>query len=443
MCKGVRQGRRAGLLALAAALLWSSAGCGPTCADIARRRSLLLASRRPAKQPGWHLAVELPLDSLNGFIAGRLAEIPSVRVPLHLPGGLERLLEPLTLRVTHLALTPAPEDRLAASAEVKLLYGDEEALSTTVEAEVRPQVNAERRTLEVGLGPESLKRLRPHLGPRASERLAEVIYRRLPALAQALTTREIIRDLAQATIVSLGDGLYRLLGRRVLGKLGELTRLRLELPPFPLKRIALRSTSTPAARLTVVGELALPVAQGLRSTAGAGPSSQPVTPSAASSGAARAQLLLAPQAAVELVNWSIDQGLLPQYYDRHGDPRKEPGYELLLGWEPGQRPLKLHLSGACDGPCLYVRFAGVPALGAKGKRLELDLRDGLIEEIAGPPLVRAAMWLRRFGSSAFSLSKKLAAQAHFTVAGRSLSFEIESAELVGERFRFDLRLAVQ
>jgi len=88
MREGVRQGRRAGLLALAAALLWSSAGCGPTCADIARRRSLLLASRRPAKQPGWHLAVELPLDSLNGFIAGRLAEIPSVRVPLHLPGGL-------------------------------------------------------------------------------------------------------------------------------------------------------------------------------------------------------------------------------------------------------------------------------------------------------------------------------------------------------------------
>ncbi|HKE18229.1 MAG TPA: hypothetical protein VKB80_25300 [Kofleriaceae bacterium] len=446
----MRAAALAGIAALAA-----GAGCGSRCREIAAERDAL-ARRAPAVGP--HLQLQISLATANALIAETLrdeplsAEIALPRsLPVAVPGG------GLTAVAREVRLLPAGPDRVRAA--IRLEIGDADGPITwlAVEAAIAPALVREAGGAQVviGFGPRNLEHVRPELAPRAERALADAIGRRLPRAIRDRVPRALLERAGGRAASYLAGAAFDLLRAALLGRLGELTRLRVRLPDVPIRGASLQ-TRGDALEIDVATDL--PVRRGLRAerrppAAGAGGAAATDRADAATAGgasptggaadtAAALSLRVSGSAAAELANWAIERGRLPRRYTRSLEPRPDGQYVPRLDYLAGRsaRPLVVHVFQERGG-CSSFQVGLRPRLSVRRGRLVVDLLDQRIERVRGPAHLEIAVWLRQLVTRSVDHTRQLAAATEIAVGGRRFTARVVEAAIADGELRFALRVS--
>lgn len=415
------------LPALASALaLTLAGGCASACKRVAADREDFLRRTMSVSEP--HLALALPLGMLSQEVSRRLAKVPAVKVPL--PelgiGGVDLPLGSLSARLHSIVFLPAAQGNLAFRARVVLLSGKEMVTTIDLEAEAKPRLDVAGGAIEVAITPADIARVRPSIPTSERARLGDFLYRQIPPMARRFVDRRSVDGL----VAKLGDdllgGSWPMIRDNLLGDIGTLTELSVDLPELPITALALRSTP---ADLVIAVHTSLPAA-GL-----ADPTRRdPATP------AAQPQLRLSGAAVAELVNWEMAQGMIPSRYTREGAPSPKGEFEAGVTWAAGERPLRLH-AWTTAKECAYVQFGGTPKVSAGGGSIAVKVNDAKIVETRGSAKVRAGVWFSGLGRQTFAVSESTAASVGFDLFGEPMKATATSVHLGADELALGLTLA--
>ncbi|TMQ21648.1 MAG: hypothetical protein E6J90_13855 [Deltaproteobacteria bacterium] len=414
---------RRGLVAVLAVLA-ITAGCGGHCAEIAARRRAL---DRTGAAAGPHAQVVIPFARANAFLAA-LVRDPPLRAPLALPelGPFALAVRELTAQARRVELRPAAADRLRFAIELEIDDAAGPVTALAVVAEVTPELvrAGDASELVAGFGPDNLVAVRPELGGDSGRALVDAVARWLPAALRDHLPRAVLDRAAVALAQYLTGQAYDLLRATVLHRLGELTRLRIRLPALPIARTAV--TSTPDA-MTIDLTTDLPVRQGL---------------GAAAAGSDDVIVRISQSTAAELANWSIARGHLPQHYTRGLEPRADgeyrPRFDYLAG-DP-RRPVKIHVFQDRGG-CSYFQVGLRYQLAIVDDKLEVDVRDRLVESADASVALEVALWLKQLLQGSLDSSYRAAAHTRLTIGGHRFVARVLGATATGDELRFTLGFA--
>jgi len=412
-------------LALGLAALAAATGCGANCAEIAARRRAL--TERAATAAGPHARVRLPFAHANRLIAD-LVRDPALRVPLGAPGSAR--LGPLTLPVPELTavvrrveLQPAPDGQLRFAIDVELDDAGQPVTALTAVTDVRPElVRADGGSeLVAGVSADSLRGVRLHLRDQDGRALADAVVRWLPPALRGALPRTVLDAAAAKLAEYLADQAYEALRTRLLGRLGELTRLRIRLPALPIAQAQL--SSTPDA-LTVDLTTDLPVRSGLATAA---PASGDVV------------VQISESTAAELTNWSIARGHLPQHYTRGLEPRADGDYRPYFDYVAAdhRRPVKIHVFEDRGG-CSYFEVGLRFELGLAGDQLAVAVHDRFVEAADASTALEVALWLKQLVQGSIDGTYRAAARTELTIGGRRFAARVLGAAVTGDDLAFTL-----
>jgi hypothetical protein len=413
------------ILGLSLAALVTTAGCGARCAEIAARRRALV--ERTGVAAGPHAQVVLPFARANQILAALVAGQP-LRAPLELPSlGLIALpLHELTALAKTVELRPAPADRLQFAIELEIDDATQPITTLSIVAEVQPELvrTASASELVAGFGPDNLLAVRPELGRDSGRALVDAVGRWLPPAVRDHLPRAIVDRAAGLLAEHLTGKAYELLRATLLHRLGELTRLRLRLPALPIAKTRVASTAT---ALTVDLTTDLPVRRGL---------------DAAPPDGDDAIVRISQSAAAELANWSITRGHLPEHYTRELEPRPDGEYRPWFDYlaEDTRRPVKIHVLQERGG-CSYFQVGLRYQLALTGDKLEVDVRDRLVESASASRALEAALWLKQLILGSVDSSYRAAAHTQLTIGGRPFTARVLGAAATGDELMFTLGFA--
>ena len=414
----------AAALLVAAPLAVASSGCASACKRVAADRQAFLQREASASAP--QLLLALPLAPLSQELTRRLSRVKPVRVPL--PelgiGGVDLPLGSLSARLHSIILLPAAPEHLAFRARVNLSAGNQTVTTIDLEAEFRPRLDVANGVVDVAVTPADIARVRPTIPASERKRLGDFLYGQVPAMARRFVNRQAVDGLVERLADDLLGGSWPLIRDNLLGDVGTLTEFSIDLPELPLAAIGLRSTD---ADLLLAITSDLPAA-GLTSLA-----RDPNTP------ATLPQLRISGSAVAELVHWQMAEGAIPGRYTREGVASPRGTFEAGATWEPGQRPLKLHVWDSTK-ECAYVQFGGTPRVSVGGGELAVAVNDATIEESKGSAKVRAALWFRRLGHQTFAVSESTAANVRFELFGAQMRATATSASLTNDILTLGLTL---
>lgn len=378
--------RASALVALAAAL-----GCGgPPCRDVDSALALVRERRAPPRvttvEP--HAQLIVGHRAINRALPGVLATLEPVRLPL--PPALKILGVPeIELASRRITVEPAPAGKLAAAIDVEARIAGVGLPLGVVTVEAIPELAD--RALRIRFAGDAIRELAPSALHR---RLWASSYDKLPAsLRDRLGRLEFIAavELAARHFGRAGFGLVR---RHLLSRIDRVAALSIALPELPLARAEINRR---APRGAVVVDLwtSLPVRFGV---ARADPM-----------GSATARVRMSAEAAMELANWAIASGAMPQRYDRDLRPTPDGAYFPVYGWRRGdRRPLEIHLF-RFEKPCSVIRLAARPEITSDGADVEVSVSDGIIEKVEGSAAVKVAVWASRLLQGAIEKSRSHAA----------------------------------
>jgi len=156
----------------------------------------------------------------------------------------------------------------------------------------------------------------------------------------------------------------------------------------------------------------------------------------------RVRMEVATGAVVALANWAMGKGKLPSRYDRNGKAQAQGKFEAGVDWVSGARPLKVHLwTVKQPAMCIYAQAGGTPSVGYENGKLKIEVKDGDVEAVTGPPLVQAALAVTNIGRGVFNFSKTLSTGTKLSFGPDDLRFRVETLKLDGERLVVDLSTA--
>jgi hypothetical protein len=393
--------RLAGALVLIAAL--SSSACAPMCQEMAADRKAFFGHRATSASP--HATIFVPFDLANRLMSKRLGEVQPIGSPISLPGKVGELIGSVRLFPRRLVLRPAPDDRLGLRMDIEVLQREKPLFTVTLDVEARPEVDASKGLLEVGLRADDLKSVTATLGPDATDALAAVLRARLPSVASSVLSQDQVAAIVKSGTDLLAERLGGLLiPSGLLAPLGELTRLGVEIPIVPVSRLTFRSVGDEKGGLLVGVFTALPVGAGVSLT----------DAWLESTGALR--LRLSGDALAQLGNWALVTGRLPRRYDKKMRPKEDGELTPGLRWASGPRPLQI-FAWRVKKPCLRARIGSSPLVSLAEGRLVVGIDEGVVEEVRGAALVRARVWTQRIGADAIRFSKKVVSSARVSIAG--------------------------
>lgn len=404
--------------AIAVALLvsWQS-GCSGPCKQVEAEWAAVRAERAPAAEP--HVLVQVPYALANRLITSTLGE--TIEVPVRLGDldvlGMVGVAAPefagLRLVAREVAVEPGPPGRVRFTVRVELVDDRGLLLGLRAVADVAPGLEASAITL--GLRPDHLVSLEPELGPRAASALGTALVARVPAMAR-MPKMVVERGAARAVeqLVARGHGLVR---DTLLVRLGELTRLRFQLPvAVPVERVELRSLAEPAPALELAVHTALPVRAGLASAVPA--------PDAVS-------VHVSGSAAAELANWAIEAKLAPQRYTRKLEPDEDGPYRPHFDWraEHAERPLLVHMFALDGKGCAHFAAGARPHLRVQDGKVFAHVSNRKLEHSVGPPLLEFLADLNGFFQRSVSRTRSAVASTRLTVGDRAVDLTLVSAEV--------------
>ena len=412
-------------LALAAPL---ATGCAAAaCKRVAADRQEFLA--RPAQRADPHLVLALPFPALSQELTRQLARVRPYRLPLPrlALGGVDLSLGDATARLAAIELLPARPDHLRFRVAVALGVGARALATIHLEAEVRPRLDVARGAVDVSLRPQDIASVRPVLPPDQQKALGDFLWAQVPPLARGLLDRSSIDGLvARLSGDLLGPSTWPKIRDALLGDVGALTELSVDLPDLPITALALRSTPTD---LELDITLDLPAA-GLPAPRARDPGTPAHLP----------QLRISGAAVAELANWAMRSGQLPERYTREGSPSPDGEFAAGVGWEPGERPLRLH-AWAERGQCAHVVFGGTPQLALQGGALALRVDDAKIVRATGSAKIRAALWFSGLGRRTFEVSERAAASVAFDLVGRPMRATAAAVQIRPDHLALGLALS--
>ena len=401
------------------------AACASMCKEMAADRKAFFA-RRAAPPSAPHATVLVPFTVADRLLARRLATLRPIGSPISLPGRIGRFLGSVRIAPRRLTLRPAPDDRLGLRLEVDLLAGASSLLALTLDLDVRPEVDAAKGTLRVAVRADDLRQVRSTLDPGAADRLAAEIRSRLPSVARSVVSRDEIAMLSRMSIDHLAGHLGSLLvASGLVSSLGEITRFTIDIPIVPVSRLSLTSVRQGGGGLLVGVFTDLPAETGVRTPAG-----DPADPRVV-------QVRLSADALAELGNRALVTGLLPRRYDEQMRPKKEGDFTPGLRWVAGSRPFKI-IAWRLEGPCLRARIGADPVVTVAGGQLSVGIEHGVVEAVRGAALVRARVWMKRFGVDAIRFTRQTVAAARISIAGTSLAGRIQNAGYRNGELAIDL-----
>ena len=307
------------------------AGCGGKCENVISAQRLIRDQHRKASDGLPHAQLRLPHHRLNLLFHEALKAQPiSVSVPL---GSIP--VPPVSVSAKRIEVTEAGRGRIGFDIELEIEIATISLakFGATIDAKVRTVSSKDGTALEIGFDGDSLRQFRPNIpnavvssaGTALSSAVKQVSGTELPGpIADALASR-IINQVTTSAFDVIRD--------QVLARLGELTKLRIELGNVPIER-ALARTDTRAAKTLVIDLWStLAVANGLHpSNLGAEPIS------------GTGELRIAGQALAELGNWAIAEKLAPQLYNSDLKPDPDGATSLSIGGEASPGHLKIRLS---------------------------------------------------------------------------------------------------
>jgi hypothetical protein len=403
------------VLAIAASLA-TVAGCGGPCAQVARARTAAIA--RPPAAPGPHLRLRAPFAVLDRMLADALVDQPVVPIELERLGPLRPLLGALAIVPREVRLGAAAPGRVHLSVTLELRGATGPILTFAAGGELDPTIerDGDRTAITLGLTPARIDRIELALGADLTARLGQALAARLPDEVRRTVPQFVIDRVAAAVAEELAGRTWSLLRRTLLPRLGELTRIRIALPPIPIEAIALTSTSGPAGALDLAITTALPV----RTTvAEAGPLTTESL-----------ELVATGSALAELGNWAIASGYAPARYDRSLVPAEGGDFVPRFDWRAGHpRPLLVHVDRVADG-CEWYTVGVTPTLALRDGALVAGASERTFERKLGPAYLRAAAWLKELLQGA--VSRRLAAGATITVGERPVVARLRAVVLDGD-----------
>lgn len=408
-----------GACALAALAL---AGCGSVC----QRPPAAMADRKSAQQP--HVAVAIPLETANRWIAAKVPSLREVTLPVPQLSALLPQIGKLSARVRGAELLPSDGEGALLGMTLEVRHEDVALVEMTARARLLPTVKGWQVVL--ALRPADIEAIKPQLAPGARQRIEEALLRRLPEIVRRFVPPGQVAPIADALVSYLGARAYPLIRKALLSRLGDATSLSFDLPRIPLARARVRSLTDPLPHLLIEIQTPLPVRRGLLTYRVKDPR--------------LVQITLAGSAVAELGNCAMVSGLLPQRYDGKLKPAPRGEHWPRFDWYGGNaRPLKIFVTKTSK-PCMTMRIGARPRVGVVRGKLVVGVVDGAVEQLQGSALVKLGAWLKDVGERPVAFSKKLVSQLVVRVGAETLAFEVRDAAVTEGMFVFGVRIdAVQ
>lgn len=405
----------------------TATACGPPCKQIAARKTVLQQVAPDQSRP--HVQLIIPMDRLNRLLAQNLSPVPP---PVELQPALTALAMTtgITVEARRVRVVPARAGYVGFQIELGLTGSP--VTSMTVDAEVKPAIVHGKYgpQLTIGFGADTVRQVRPQLAPRIIDELTDVLARRLPKAVTSRVPRLVLREAARRLVPYLSEQGFALLRSQLFDRLGQLTRIHIDLPDAPFARVQSATINHPERALRIDLFTSLPVEQGLA------PERAP--------GKVRgtARLRVANATITAAANWAIATGRLPQRYGSDLKPSPTGEYVPVLQWRTGARPLAVHVFRT-SGSCSYVRAAVKPTLRLEGERVVAGYDDREYEQVEGPALLKLGVWLKKWLEWFGYKSRKVAASASLEIGGRRIDGRVVRLKLGPRELGIDVELGVR
>jgi hypothetical protein len=405
-------------------------GCAGPCKKVAADRAALLARAEGVAGPS--ARVRIPLALANKLIA----QVVEEQGPIAFPDAVSRPLfgrEGLRARVGELALVPGTVG--SVSVDGAILIDDAEGhlitvrMNTKIDAIVEPgdpndlserppNVAIAVRWDQVGkLDLELSDRAKAGVEDKVAGALPDAVKKRVPKILMSRGSAKIVERAAELAYNGLRDTL--------LVRLGEITKIRVPLPPMPVSKVDVAPVAgdVPAIDLLVTTQLPIraPVGEAMPATADA------------------INVEISGSAAAEAANWGIANGVAPARYNRELKPEKSGSYVPHFDWRPdrGDKPMVVHMFRV-KGTCAHFSVAAQPHLEVKGDKIHAYVANKELEQ-ADATLMFAALANVKDGlSSTTSETKKAPAHRTLRIGDRELTTRLTRATIGGG----DLRAAI-
>lgn len=407
------------------ASLLGATGCGSACPSISQERAEFFARTLP--RPALHGSLDVPFVLLNGLFDAQIRGMPPVSISIPGLGKYQRKLGAVAIVPRSVRVKPGKPGQVHFDLDFAVLHRKKTLFTMATTAAVTPRVQGGR--LLIPIGPESLRKVEPTLGPGAANQLADAIYAALPKMMRMLAPRRVLKGVANKALGQLVDGGYGLLRDSVVAEMAPRTQIALDLPGLPIEGVDIRSRQ---GFLAIGMKTVMPV-EGVLPRAEGAPADD------------RVRLRLLGGAVAGLGNRAIESGDLPQRLNAKGKPSKGGEYRPGLSWEGGDRPAKIWLWREQD-QCMRARIGATPRLStgqneAKQREVRVKVDDGTIEDVEGSMLLSAGAWIQSFWTDAIQLSKAVAAQTGFEVGDRKLEVAVQRAQVIGDVVELELSAA--
>jgi hypothetical protein len=409
-------------LALFAALL--IAGCAAPCKRVRSAHADFTSRSAPAETPD--LALSVPLSSLEELAHRELSGLDSTRMTLPKVAGMS--MGNVEARVERMKLRPAGKGKIGVTFVLGIRSGKKQVMTAEFDAALRAKVDTKRRRVDLVLSGKDIQSMRPKLGKNARKQLGDFLYGKLPSSIRPFTSRKQVGAIATKLAERLLKQSFDHFRKSQSSKLGEVSRLSFDLPALPIRKVELESTKAGFLELAMYTDL--PASAGLT-----GP------PGRVEGVHAKAvQLRVSGSAAAEFANRAMKEGQIPERWDLNGKPSKDGPLLASVGWEAGDRPLKIHL-WQLEDDCAHVTMGATPRVAVDERKITLSTRDAKVEDVEGSFKVRAGIWFSGLGRRSFTHVEKIANRMTFDVGGRTMRGKIRKALVNGDELVVTMQLS--
>lgn len=400
-------------------------GCTSYCETVAKRRAKL--ERSEAKSPQPHARVVTSLATLNELIDQTVLQWP--RTPLSLASfEIDRKVD---VGVIALRLSPARPGYIGFDILVGLYNGSEAPLMAfDLQGELQPQFqrDGQKSFMVIGLDGNALASLKPKLGPDAKAKFATFLRRHLPAEVGKVPA-PVFEELVDQALGRVVKASYEVLQRALLKRIDEFTRIRIALPPLPIDHVVWDTTGGARPMLSIDLFTTLPVRRGLSEA----------HPSPPDDG--QLAVRISASTAVEISNWGIANGHLPQHYSRSLKPKKNGAYRPVFDWVGGDRPLVVHLFSHQDN-CSYLQVVLDPLVYLADDKLSVAAKHREVMETIGSWPLKLGVWLKNLLWSTVSDTKRYLAQAELSIGGQRVEASLTGMRLDSDELHATVEVSI-
>ncbi|MCB9524707.1 MAG: hypothetical protein H6702_15220 [Myxococcales bacterium] len=405
-------------------------GCGP-CQQIAAHRDAFQQRTSPVgDQP--HLAVAIPRKLVDDAIQKGLARIRPKELDIPGLGQIARYVDKLKLSPKRIGIERAQaEGQYRVALDLDVGFGNSSLFTMSLGTETAPVSDAKKGTVALSVRADMLESVTPSIPDSAVARLTNAMLSKLPAPVKLIVPRAEVDRLSRTAIGWLSQNAVRLLRDQVLTPMGELASFKFQMPDLPLAALELVSDD---GAFQILARTTLPVQRGLPKAA-----LSDSAKTARSTQSDDIQVRLATGAVVELANWAMSRGDLPNAFNMDGKPEQGGSFSAGLEWVGGERPLKINAWSA-QGTCIRARIGANPLVALKEGKLDLGVAGVQLEELDGPPLFKqATQWATNLWDEAAGTSKTRISTAKFGLAGgKEGGMDVTRVNLEGDALVFSL-----